>query len=339
MLFPAMSPLAPPAPIVERFRRDWEALAGPPARLGVAVSGGPDSIALLLLACAAFPGAVEASTVDHGLRAASAEEAVMVAAICAQLGCPHATLKVAVARGGAGLQGEARRARYAALREWCAERTLPFLATAHHQDDQAETILMRLQRGAGLAGLSAIRPIRAEGPGLILLRPLLGWTRAELGAIVAEAGLIAVEDPSNRDHRFDRVAMRAFLAETPAFQPARLARSAAALREADEALDWMADRLAEARILAQDGAWRIDPTDLPRALRRRLLARAIAAIRAENGLVPLGSGGCDVEGLLATLEAGGSGTRADVMARGGRVWRLRLAPPRRSTGQAREARE
>src|SRR5690606_24101869 len=81
--FPAMSPLAPPAPIVERFRRDWEALAGPPARLGVAVSGGPDSIALLLLACAAFPGAVEASTVDHGLRAASAEEAVMVAAICA----------------------------------------------------------------------------------------------------------------------------------------------------------------------------------------------------------------------------------------------------------------
>ncbi|MGS1015449.1 tRNA lysidine(34) synthetase TilS [Allosphingosinicella humi] len=321
--------LAPPAPLVARFRRDCEALAGkPPGRLGVAVSGGPDSLALLLLASAAYPGAVEAATVDHGLRAASADEALMVRDISAQLGCPHATLKVAVAPGGAGLQGEARYARYAALRDWCVERALPFLATAHHQDDQAETVLMRLQRGAGLSGLSAIRPVRAEGPGLTLIRPLLGWTRAELGAIVAEAGLVAAEDPSNRDTRFDRVAMRAFLAETPAFQPARLARSAAALREADDALDWMADRLAEAHIRAEDGAWRIDPAGLPRALRRRLLARAIAAIREANGLSPLD---CDIEGLLATLEEGGSGTRAGVMARGGSVWRLRLAPPRRPT--------
>lgn len=334
-----MPPLALPAALVARFRRDCEALAGPPARLGLAVSGGPDSLALLLLASAAFPDAVEAATVDHGLRAASADEAAMVAALCARLGCPHATLKVAVAPGGAGLQGEARRARYAALRDWCTERALPFLATAHQQDDQAETILMRLQRGAGLAGLSAIRPVRAEGPGLTLLRPLLGWTRAELGAIVAEAGLVAAEDPSNRDARFDRVAMRAFLAETPAFQPARLARSAAALREADEALDWMADRIAEALIRAEGGEWRIDPTGLPRALRRRLLARAVAAIREANGLAPLGSGGGDVEGLLAALEAGGSGTRAGVMAQAGKVWRLRLAPPRRPTRQAKEAAE
>jgi len=316
-----MEPLAPLAHQIVRFRRDYEALVGAPARLGVAVSGGPDSLALLLLAGAAWPGHVAAATVDHGLRPESAAEAEAVAALCKRLGCPHNILKVAVPTGGDGLQGEARRARYAALRGWAEGSGIAALATAHHRDDQAETILMRLQRGAGLAGLSAIRSLRAEGPALSIVRPLLGWTRLELAGIVAAAGLTPASDPSNGDPRFDRVAIRAFLAQNPQFEPARLARSAAALAEADAALDWAA---AKAEILwcseTEDG-WTIDPADLPRALRRRLLKRAVAAI---SGREP-----GDVEGLLTALESGQTATLAGVIARPGACWRLSPAPPRR----------
>ena len=139
---------APSRELVARFRRDAEALAPGFARLGVAVSGGPDSLALLLLAQAAFPGLVEAATVDHRLRPESTIEALHVEDICARLGCPHAILDVEVPDGPAGLQAEARGARYRALGLWAEARGLPHVATAHHADDQAETVLMRLQRGS-----------------------------------------------------------------------------------------------------------------------------------------------------------------------------------------------
>lgn len=324
-------PFAPD--MLDRFRADLEALVGPPERIGVAVSGGPDSLALLLLADAAYPGRVAAATVDHGLRPEGAEEARFVASVCERLGCPHAILAVAVAPGGEGVQGEARRARYAALRQWAEAHRLPLLLTAHHADDQAETILMRLQRGSGVAGLSAIRPVRPEGATLHVVRPLLGWPRADLAEIVARARLGAVDDPSNRDPRYDRVAMRDFLAANPRFEPARLARSAAALREADEALGWMTDALAAERCTLADGVWRIDVAGLPREIRRRLLHRAVAAVRREAGLEPPWTGGEDVEGLLAALESGAAATLAGVMARGGPAWQIRLAPPRRATGR------
>jgi tRNA(Ile)-lysidine synthase len=325
-----MPSLAPAPDPVARFRRDVEALAGgEPERLGLAVSGGPDSLALLLLSAAAFPGRIGAATVDHGLRRESAAEALHVENICERLGCPHAILEVEVPAGRAGLQGEAREARYAALARWAASDGISHLATGHHADDQAETLLMRLQRGSGLAGLSGIRPLRRDGD-LPILRPLLGWTKAELVHIVGQAGIEAADDPSNRDPRFDRAAMRAFLRENPQLAPRRLARTAAALGEAEEALAWAADQLAEDRITAQGGEWRVDPSGLPRAFKRRLLARAIAEIRREHGIDPPWTGGEDVDGLLATLEEGGAGTLAAIMARGGPVWHLRLAPPRRA---------
>lgn len=316
----------PAAEPVARFRRDVEALAPRPESLALAVSGGPDSLALLLLANAAFPGAIEAATVDHGLRRASAVEALHVEDICRRLGCPHSMLDVRVPDGPAGLQAEARRARYAALTGWAEARGIATLATAHHADDQAETLLMRLQRGSGVAGLSGIRPARPEGA-LVLIRPLLGWTKSELVHLVATAGIEAVEDPSNHDPRFDRAVMRRFLRDNPQFGSQRLARSAGAVREADEALDWAADQLAEDRITAQGGEWRIDPSALPREFRRRLLLRAIARVREAHAL-PNWTGE-DVEGLLTALDAGETATRADVLARGGPVWQLRLAPPRR----------
>lgn len=319
-----------PAPrFVTRFRADLEALTGgTPQRLGLAVSGGPDSLALLLLAAAAFPGRVAATTVDHRLRPSSAIEALHVENICDRLGSPHSILTVRVPAGPGGLQAEAREVRYAELARWAAAEGIAHLATAHHADDQAETLMMRLQRGSGVAGLSGIRPLRRHGD-LAIVRPLLGWTKAELVHIVGQAAIEPADDPSNRNPRFDRAAMRAFLGDNPQFQPRRLARTASAAREADEALAWAAEQLAEDRITCQGGEWRIDPAGLPRALKRRLLSRAVAEIRREYGLEPPWTGAEDVDSLLSALDEGGTGTLGGVMGRGGAVWLLRVAPPRR----------
>ncbi|MEQ1639906.1 MAG: tRNA lysidine(34) synthetase TilS, partial [Novosphingobium sp.] len=226
--------LPPPDPaLTARFAADLATLWRGDGRLGVAVSGGPDSLALLLLAHAALPGRVAAATVDHGLRAESAAEAGFVADVCARLGVPHAILQVELAKGN--VQAEARAARYAALAGWIAAAGLAALATAHHADDQAETLLLRLNRGSGVAGLAGVR---AKGliPGtrLPLLRPVLGWRRAELAKLVA--GLDAVQDPSNTDDRFDRARLRKALAGVDWLDASALAQSAAHLADADAAL-------------------------------------------------------------------------------------------------------
>lgn len=324
-----MTPPPPPPDLVARFRADLEALAGSPARLGLAVSGGPDSLALLLLAAAAYPGRVAAATVDHGLRAESGWEALHVEDICNRLAVPHDILTVTVpARRRAGLQGEAREARYLALRNWAEARHVPVLATGHHLDDQAETVLMRLARGAGVGGLGGVRPLRWED-GLAIVRPLLGWSKSALVHLVASSGIEAVEDPTNNDHRFDRTGARRLLRDRPELDPARLARSAAACREADEALDWATDQLIEDRLTTQGGEWRLDPSGLPAELRRRLLLRTVEEVRTAHGLPASPARGPDQDRLLRTLDGGESATLAGVLARGGAVWRFRLAPPRR----------
>jgi tRNA(Ile)-lysidine synthase len=318
-----------PAPdLVARFRADLGALAGSPARLGLAVSGGPDSLALLLLAATALPGRVHAATVDHGLRPESGWEALHVEDICGRLGCPHTILSVTVADGPAGLQAEARAARYAALAAWAGSERLPVLATAHHLDDQAETVLMRLSRGAGVGGLGGIRPLRRDGD-LLVARPLLGWTKAELVHLIATVGIEPADDPSNADPRFDRTSVRRLLRDHPELDPSRLARTAAAAREAEDALDWATDQLLEDRLTSQGGEWRLDPSGLPSELKRRLLLRTLAEIRAAHGLPAAARSGPDQDRLLRALETGATATLADVMARGGPVWHFRLAPPRR----------
>ena len=126
-----MTALAPSPDLIARFRADLETLAGTPSRLGVAVSGGPDSLALLLLAAAAFPGRVAAATVDHGLRPESGWEALHVEDICGRLACPHSILSVRVPQGRGGPQADARSARYGALIAWAQDAHIPLLATAH----------------------------------------------------------------------------------------------------------------------------------------------------------------------------------------------------------------
>jgi tRNA(Ile)-lysidine synthase len=312
------------AKLVERFRGDCESLTGgTPGRLGVAVSGGPDSLALLLLARAAFPGAVAAATVDHRLRPEGADEARFVAGACAALGIPHATLAVDVDPARSSVQRAAREARYRALGKWAAAEALPWVATAHHADDQAETLLMRLLRGSGVTGLASVRaslPLPASAARLI--RPLLGWRRETLGGIVEAAGLESVADPSNADLAYDRVRIRRRLAESAWLDPVPIARSAAALAEAAEALEWATERVWGERVEQQGECLRFDPAGLPPEIVRRILIRLLAT----GGSAPRGE---EVARLAGRLADGMTATLAGYRCRGGAVWRFEPAPPRR----------
>jgi len=210
-------------------------------RLGVAVSGGGDSVALLcLLADWAAEGgpAIEAVTVDHGLRPESAGEAKGVAQLCGDLGIRHTTLRWQGWDGRGNLADQARRTRYRLMSDWAVERGLQAVALGHTQDDVAEGFVMRLTRGAGLDGLSAMADRRVIQNGVTLLRPLLQCSRAELREDLKRRGQIWVDDPSNDDDRFERARIRNALAvlEDYDLDPQRIAESAGYLREARDEL-------------------------------------------------------------------------------------------------------
>lgn len=320
---------------IERFRADLVALTGEEptfARpLGVAVSGGPDSMALLVLAAKAFPHAVIAATVDHGLRESAAGEARMVAGQADQLGVPHTILTVAEPIAGASLQAQARAARYAALADWADRFAALSIATAHHADDQAETFLMRAARGSGITGLAAIRP-QAAVRGAALVRPLLGWRRAALRAIVRRAGVSFVDDPSNDDLRHDRTRFRRLLDQHEWLDPPALARTAAAVGEAERDLALLAQLLWRERSTAEGGGVRLDIGALPRDTLRRLARRAIATVRDGHRITqPPFDDAANIEALLDALAAGKRATHGGVLAAVRRgAWHFRPAPPRRS---------
>lgn len=182
-------------------------------RLGVAVSGGADSMALALLAqewAAARGGAVLALTVDHGLRPEAASEARQVGAWLRARGIAHRILRWQGAKPKTGIQEAARDARYALLTERCRKEGILHLLLAHHREDQAETFLFRLARGSGLHGLAGMAPL-SERADLRLLRPLLEVPRAELRGVLDARGQAWIEDPSNEDRAFARVRLRALL--------------------------------------------------------------------------------------------------------------------------------
>ncbi|RYY46909.1 MAG: tRNA lysidine(34) synthetase TilS [Sphingomonadales bacterium] len=315
---------------VERFRRDLHRARGhadDEAVFALAVSGGPDSMAMLALAHAALPGRVIAATVDHRLRAAAAEEAALVAAHCASLGVPHHILRPAQPIQGASIQARAREARYSLLTAWALEAGAGALLTAHHVEDQAETFLMRAARGSGIAGLAGIRARRdltEDGRTLALIRPLLTWRRAELREIAAASGRF-VEDPSNTDPAYDRVRFRALLAGSPELDAGQLAAAATFAAEAQQALDDVTALLWNNRAeLTEDGVT-IKLGDLNRELRRRLARRAVGHVLAR----PFDA--ANIEPLLDSFEAGKRATQAGVMmSPRGAFAAFRPAPPRRS---------
>ena len=319
---PAGGAAAPTRAQADRFAQAL-ALLAPPGPIALAVSGGPDSLAMLLLGAATHAGNVIAATVDHGIRPESAGEARMVAKLCRRLGLPHATLRVEVG-GGGGPQAAAREARYPALERWAIEAGAVALATAHHLDDQAETVLLRLARGAGVGGLAGVRPARRLASGLVLVRPLLGWRRAELGAIVAAAGVVPVDDPSNRDPRYDRTRARTLLAGGWP-EAARLAAVAAHLADAEAALGWATAREGERRIGRAQGVALLDPADLPDELLRRLVAHLVREIDGGDAAIA----GPDLTRLIERLRRGEHATLGQVKAIPGERWRFERAPARR----------
>lgn len=249
----------------------------------VALSAGPDSTALLA-AMAALRDAGEirhvwAVHIDHGLRPGSAEDGTFAAKVCAELAVPFSSVGVLVAPGN--VQAEARRVRYAALREQASSLGASRIATGHTRTDQAETVLLRLLRGAGARGLSGIPPRRG-----MLVRPLIDRSRAEVLAYLADAGLGYRDDPSNESPRYARNRVRHRLSPVikelaPAAEQA-ISRSADLLRSDDRALS------ARARAcLEREGVTRARLLKEARAVRRRvvrLLWRRVAGGRGELSL-------------------------------------------------------
>ena len=346
--------------LIARFRTDYERLLtrtdDPGHRIALAVSGGPDSMAMLGLARAAFSGRVIAATVDHGLRPESADEAATVAKTCDRLGVAHAWLKIDGSPDSSGnLHAWARRERYRLLFRWAARNDASTLCTAHHAEDQAETFLMRAARASGLPGLAAVRarrevnvPIgeasttdiagggfRIDIPAkpVSLLRPLLRWRRRELGSVAQTLRLPTVDDPSNRDPRFDRARFRAWLAEAPWIDPVQISRTAENLAALEDDIGQISAWLWQARALeSEDEEARFDVAGLPRGVTRYLARMAIDHVLGMNGMERGNwNPASNVESLLDALEGGRSATQAEVLASAkGTVWYFRPAPPRRS---------
>jgi tRNA(Ile)-lysidine synthase len=277
-------------------------------RVALAVSGGPDSLALLHLSVdfarrRGLPMPV-ALTVDHDLRTGSRAEADTVARVAAGLGEPHAILTWRHEAVDAGVQARARAARYRLMASYCTAQDIPALVTAHHLDDQAETFLMRLKRGSGLDGLAAI-PEEGNWAGLTLLRPLLEVSKAQLVATAEAAGLPFVIDPSNEDVRFERVRLRgamAALAEI-GLEPNVIALSARRLRRARLALEAGVDAFLEAECDRSPAGYA--SVSLPALLSApeevglRALARLIAAVGGSGEPVRLAK----LEALFEALRA------------------------------------
>ncbi len=274
----------------------------------LAVSGGSDSTALLVLAARwakglqkqqKQPPKLAAATVDHGLRPESKREALAVKHLARRLGVPHRTLTWRGKKPKTGLQEAARYARYSLLAEEAARTGYEYVLTAHTLDDQAETVLFRLARGSGLTGLAGMAhaaPIPVGGDAAIfLVRPLLRISKARLIATLRAAGIAHSEDPTNHDPRFTRPRLRALLPDLAreGLDANGLARLASRMRRAEATIEFA---VAAARAALSPGAWqRRGPivfetarfADLPAEVALRLLGRAVAHVGNE-GPVELG---------------------------------------------------
>ena len=251
----------------------------------------------------------------------------MVAQLCERLSVPHAIL---VARWSeipeTAIQERARHQRYLLLGYWAEERGIDAIVTAHHAEDQAETLLMRLARGAGVRGLAGMRA-RSITPGahVRLVRPLLGWRRQELEEVCSAAGLSPAADPSNLDERFERIRVRRALAGLDWLDSGAVAQSAANLADADAALDWAMKEEWARSVQEKRGSISYRRSDVPTEIVRRIVARAIRRLATEGDRDPRGA---ELTRLVATLSDGGTATLRGVLCRGGAEWRFVPSPNR-----------
>lgn len=273
-------------PILARVSAQLDALAGSCHRIGIALSGGGDSVALLQLSAlwaktAPMKPVLKSATVDHGLRADSRLEAQQAGLQSQQLGVAHSILhwqRDDLGRGN--LMAQARDARLRLLSDWARAEGLDAVLLGHTLDDQAETFLMRLARGAGVDGLAGMAPAR-EAQGMIFLRPMLEIARAELRDWLSARAIGWIDDPSNENRDFERVRMRQALA-TLGLPLASFAQTLGNLGMARDALRHRAAEIAT-QALAENSALFLPLTEFlaaPEEIRRRLL---VAGLRWING--------------------------------------------------------
>jgi tRNA(Ile)-lysidine synthase len=287
----------------------------------LAVSGGPDSTALLLLAARwakrlkRAPKLI-AVTIDHGLRVESAREAAAVKRLARRLGVAHRTMRWRGRKPKTGLQEAARIARYRLLARAAARAGYAHILTAHTLDDQAETVLFRMARGSGLAGLAGMAyasplPVAGEKAAFVV-RPLLRVPKARLLATLRSAGIAYSEDPSNRDPRFTRARLRTLMPHLAreGLDAKGLAKLAARMRRANAAIEFAVDA---ARDALAPGPWpaggpitfaTVRFANLPAEAALRLLGRAVAHVGNE-GPVELAK----LESLYEAMRQAGSRLR------------------------------
>lgn len=223
--------------------------------VAVGVSGGADSLALVLQAAeelAMFGRKIVALTVDHGLRPTSRMEAEYVAGLMQKYGIEHHILTWTGKKPTTGIEEAARQARYALIAEWCSQNNVRVLLTAHHAKDQAETFLMRLQRGSGLEGLCGIREYSVRD-GLVILRPLLAVSPENLRDYLRQRAIVWVEDESNRDTTFLRGKIRQYLPELTENIGINIEKICNAVHNLQSAEDYIEQQLD--LLLAHDVIW------------------------------------------------------------------------------------
>lgn len=223
--------------------------------VAVGVSGGADSLALVLQAAeelAVFGRKIVALTVDHGLRPTSRLEAEYVAGLMQKYGIEHHILTWTGKKPTTGIEEAARQARYALIAEWCSQNNVRVLLTAHHAKDQAETFLMRLQRGSGLEGLCGIREYSVRD-GLVILRPLLAVNPENLRDYLRQRAIVWVEDESNRDTTFLRGKIRQYLPELTENIGINIEKICNAVHNLQSAEDYIEQQLD--LLLAHDVIW------------------------------------------------------------------------------------
>lgn len=336
-----------------RLFADWKAV---PA-IVLAVSGGPDSLALMWLAArwrralARGPRLI-AVTVDHGLRSEAAREARDVKRLARTLDLPHRTVRWTGPKPKTGLPAAARAARYRLLAQAARANGATHILTAHTRDDQAETLLMRIMRGSGIAGLAAMAR-ESEREGVLLARPFLSVSKSQLIATLKKAKIDFADDPTNRDLNFTRPRIRAVMPVLAAEggDARNLARLASRLARANAAVEVLVDGAERYLALRDRGAshpgfdakaFDVKTFDakafgaMPEEIRLRLLLRAIDRVGHE-GPAELGK----VEALLSALDRAGANKTAAQRIRlkqtlagalvsliDGRI-RVEPAPPRR----------
>jgi tRNA(Ile)-lysidine synthase len=311
--------------------------------LVLAVSGGPDSTALMVLAAhwrksLKKKPVLIAITVDHGLRAESKREAAAVGRLARKLGIAHRTLRWSGAKPKTGLQQAARNARYRLLGDAARKIKAAHILTAHTLDDQAETVLIRMSRGSGITGLGAMTrnsPLPGDGAGHIrLVRPLLEIPKARLIATLRAAKIEYALDPSNRDPRFTRARLRGLMPKLAleGLDAGRLVLLARRLRRADAAIEAVVD-VVEAELTLAAGVFdAMGYAKLPAEIALRLLGRAVTRL-GDEGKVELAK----LEALKAALDlaqkSGKTGFRRSLagalVALAGPRITVHRAPPRR----------